>query len=52
MAIAAAPFTHPKAEAPPHGKKHEARDAAARAGKGRLATPATPPRLIVHNGSR
>ena len=49
MAIAAAPYTHPKAEAQSHGKKDAAKDAAGRAGKGRLATPATPPRLIVNN---
>ncbi len=47
MAIAAAPFMHPRAEAP--GKKEDAQEAAGRVGRGRLATPATPPRLIVNN---
>jgi hypothetical protein len=47
MAIAAAPYMHPRAEAP--GKKKDAQEAAGRVGKGRLETPATPPRLIVSN---
>ncbi len=47
VAVAAAPFVHPRAEAP--SKKEDAREAAGRVGKGRLATPATPPRLIVNN---
>jgi phage terminase small subunit len=46
-AIAAAPFVHAKAGAA--GKKEDAQEAAGRVGKGRLATPATPPRLIVNN---
>jgi hypothetical protein len=47
MAIAAAPYMHPRAEAP--GKKADAQEAAGRVGKGRLATPETPIRLIVSN---
>ena len=47
MAIAAAPFMHPKAEVP--GKKEDAKEAAGRVGKGRLETPPTPPKLIVNN---
>ena len=46
-AIAAAPFVHARAEAP--GKKADAREAAGRAGTGRLETPPTPPKLIVNN---
>jgi phage terminase small subunit len=47
MAIAAAVYVHPRAVAP--GKKEDAQEAAGRVGEGRLATPATPPRLIVNN---
>ena len=46
MAIGAAAFVHPKGGA---GKKEEAAASAGRVGKGRLATPRTPPRLIVNN---
>jgi phage terminase small subunit len=47
MAIAAAPFVHPRAEAP--SRKEDAKEAARTVGKGRLATPETPIRLIVSN---
>jgi phage terminase small subunit len=47
MAISAAVYVHPRAEAP--GRKEDAQAAAGRVGKGRLETPATPPRLIVSN---
>jgi phage terminase small subunit len=47
MAIAAAPYMHPRAEA--LGKKEDRQEAAGRVGKGRLATPETPVRLIVSN---
>jgi phage terminase small subunit len=46
MAVAAAVYVHPKPEA---SKKEDAKEAAGKVGKGRLATPATPPRLIVSN---
>jgi phage terminase small subunit len=46
MAVAAAVYVHPKPEA---SKKEDAQAAAGRVGKGRLETPATPPRLIVNN---
>ena len=49
MAIAAAPFMHPRAEVPT--KKKDREEAAGRVGKGRLATPETPIRLIVSNKS-
>ena len=47
MAVAAAPYMHARAEVP--SKKEDRQEAAGRVGKGRLATPETPLRLIVGN---
>lgn len=51
MAIAAAPFMHPRMADNRFGKRDGEKEAATRAGKvGRFATPATPPQLVVNNG--
>jgi len=49
MAIAAAPFVHPRV-GDGHGKKDAAKESAKAAGKGRFAAAVAPPKLIAANG--
>lgn len=50
MAVAAAPFMHPRVADNRFGKRDGEKEAATRAGKsGRFASPATPPKLVVSN---
>jgi hypothetical protein len=50
MAVAAAPFTHPRVAEARYGKKDAEKDRAEeRAEDEKYATPATPPKLVINN---
>jgi hypothetical protein len=50
MAIAAAPFMHPRVADNRYGKKDEERDRAAERGESeKYATPPAPPKLVINN---